>query len=186
MATPSGDLAFKGVRDGAIFPLTTDSAGTLTYDTGYAVTMQEFSMNPDINSAELPGNDVTLDIFSKAKGLTGTIKNAKVHSAFLATLLGAEVGTSANARVIKFDGDDLPAYFKIAVKIGYTGSSSGAVAVITVYKCKLDSMEFSMNQDDYATFSCNFKAIPTTFVDAQSKTLISLITIHASDVALLS
>lgn len=186
MATPSGDLAFKGVRDGAIFPLVTDAVGTLTYDTGYAVTMQEFSMNPDINSAELPGNDVTLDIFSKAKGLTGTIKNAKVHSAFLATLLGAEVGTSANARTIKFDGDDLPGYFKIAVKIGYTGSDSGAVGVIQVYKCKLDSMEFSMNQDDYATFSCNFKAIPTTFVDAQSKTLICLITIHAADVSLLS
>ena len=186
MATPSGDLSFKGVRDGAIWELTTDAVGTLTYGTGYAITMQEFSMNPDINTAELPGNDVTLDIYAKAKGLTGTIKNAKVHSSFLATLLGAEVGTSANARVIKFDGDDLPAYFKIAVKIGYTGSDSTAVGVITVYKCKLDSLEFSMNQDDYATFSANFKAIPTTYVDANSKTLISLITIHSADVSLLS
>lgn len=186
MATPSGDLALKGVRDGAIWEVSVDTAGTYTLGTGYAITMQEFSITPDISTAELPGNDVTLDIYAKAKGLTGTIKNAKVHSSFIATLLGAEVGTSANARVIKFDGDDLPVYFKIAVKIGYTGSDSGAVTVFHVYKCKLDSLEFQMTQDDYASFSCNFKAIPTTFEDAQSKNLIALITVHAADVELLS
>lgn len=186
MATPSGDLSFKGVRDGAIFELTTDAVGTLTYGTGYAITMQEFSLTPDINTAELPGNDVTLDIYSKAKGISGTIKNAKVHSSFLATLLGAEVGTSANARVIKFDGDDLPVYFKIAVKVSYTGSDSTASCVIHVYKCKLDSLEFSLNQDDYATFSANYKAIPTTYEDAGGKNLIALIAVHSTDVDLLS
>lgn len=186
MATPSEGLAFKGVRDCAIFELITDELATLTYDTGYAVTVQEFSMNPDINTAELPGNDVTQDIFAKAKGLTGTLKAAKVHTSFLASLLGAEVGTTGTTRTVKFDGDDLPKYIKIVVKIGYTGSSSTSVAVITVYKAKLDSLEFSGNQDDYWTLSANWRAIPTVYEHASGKTMIGEWTVYDSDVDLLS
>ena len=131
MATPSEGLSFKGVRGGAVFELTADSTVALTYDTGFAITMQEFSMNPDIQTAELPGNDVTLDIFAKAKGITGTIKAAKVHSSFLAVLLGAQVGSSSTTRHVKFDGDDTPKYFKLAVKVGYTGSGSSSTVLPT-------------------------------------------------------
>ncbi len=41
MATPAEGLSFKGVRGGAVFELTADSSAALTYDTGFAVTMQE-------------------------------------------------------------------------------------------------------------------------------------------------
>ena len=186
MATPSEGLSFKGVRGAAIFEHLTDSTGTLTYDTGFAVTMQEFSMNPDILTAELPGNDVTLDIFAKAKGITGTIKNAKVHTSFLAILLGAQVGSSSTTRHVKFDGDDTPKYFKIAVKVGYTGSGSSSTAIFTLYKCKLTSMEFSGNQDDYWTCSFEYSAIPTEYTDATSKNPIFEFTVYDSDKSLLS
>lgn len=186
MATPSEGLAFKGVRDCAIFELSTDSVSGLTYAAGFAVTVQEFSITPDINSAELPGNDVTLDLFSKAKGISGTLKNAKVHSSFLGVLLGAAVATSGTSRNIKFDADDTPVYFKMAVKIGYTGAGSASTAIFLLYKCKMDSIEFSMNQDDYATFSCNYKAIPTEWADAQGKNPIFELTVYDSDKSLLS
>lgn len=186
MATPAEGLSFKGVRGGAVFELLSDSSAALTYDTGFEVTMQEFSMNPDIQTAELPGNDVTLDIFAKARGITGTIKNAKVHSSFLAILLGAQVGTSSSTRHIKFDGDDTPKYFKFLVKVGYTGSGSSSTAIFTLYKCKLTSMEFSGNQDDYWTVSFEYTAIPTEWEDATGKQQIFEATIYDSDQALLS
>lgn len=181
MATPSEGLAFKGVRDCAIFELLTDTASAHTYDAGFAVTIQEFSANPDINTAELPGNDVTLDRFAKAKGMTGTLKAAKVHTSFLGVLLGATVGTTATTRSVTFTGADLPKYFMIKVKIGYTGEGGDDTVVMTIYKAKLESLEFSHDQDDYAQFSANWVAIPLTDTDD-----VADFTVYDGDVDLIS
>ena len=87
---------------------------------------------------------------------------------------------------MKFDGDDTPKYFKLAVKVGYTGSGSSSTAVFTFYKCKLTSMEFSGNQDDYWTFSAEYSAIPTEWADGGGKNPIFEFTVYDSDKSLLS
>lgn len=181
MATPSGDLALKGARDAALFSLITDDASELTYGTGFDVTIQELSINPDIETVELPGDDIILDIFSKLKQITGTIKFAKVHTAALSLLWGATEGTTSSTRTLTISGDDLPGYFKIVAKVAYTGGSSNAVCLLHLFKVKMTNIEFSGNQDDYWQFSADFSAIATTYTDQVCE-----IAIHEADVDILS
>lgn len=184
MATPGEALSLRGVRDAYIYDLTSDTVAGLVYGTGYAVTMQEFSFAPDINSAELPGNDVTLDIVSQTKGHSGKIKNAKVHMSFLATLLGGQIGTTSTTREVKYAGSDVPGYFKFAIKTSYTGDGATTSLVHIRYKCKLSNLEFASTQDGYTTFSCDWKAIPTTWVDGEGDNPIGRDTHYSTNVSL--
>lgn len=186
MAIPGEGLALKGVKDCAILELLADSTSALTYDTYFNVTIQEFGLQPDIATAELPGNDVTLDRFAKAKGLKGTLKSAKIHHKFLAVLLGSGHSTTANTRHVHMVDTDLPKYFKIVVKIAYTGSSGTDVTIITVYKAKLESIEFTGNQDDYWTCNVNWAAVPTEWLDAAGKAQLMDMTTYNSNVTMVS
>ena len=181
MATPVEGLALKGARDAALSKLTADTVSALTYDTGFDVTIQELSTNPDVQTVKLPGDDVTKDIFSKTNGITGTIKFAFTHLQALEVLTGGTMGTTSSTRTFSLLGADLPDYFKIEAKINYTGSDSDAVAVITIYKAKMTNITMSGDQDDYWEFSADFEAIPTTNTDQ-----IYEVTIYDDDVDLLS
>lgn len=185
MAAPNEGLALKGARDAAIFELQTDAIGTLSYGTGYAVTIQEFNFTPDVNTAKLPGNDVTLDIVSQTKGQSGTIKTAKVHKSFLSTLTGATMSTTGTTRMVEYTGSDIPGYFKLVVKSAYTGTS-GESEVYIRYKCKFTNFTYKLTQDNYVEFSCDWEAIPTTFKNAAGKTLIGNDTTYPTNVDLLS
>lgn len=186
MAIPSEGLSWKGVKDCAILELLADSTSALTYDTYFNVTIQEFSIQPDINTAELPGNDVILDRFAKARGLKGQLKSAKIHAKFLAVLMGAAHSTTSTTRHVHFTDTDLPKYFKIVVKIAYTGSSGTDVTIMTVYKAKLESIEFSGNQDDYWTCNINWAAVPTEWLAADGKAQIFDMTTYNSNVTMIS
>ena len=185
MAAPSEALSLKGVRDAAIYALDTDEIGTLTYGTGFAITIQEYNWTPDINTVKLPGNDVTLDIVTHTKGHTGTIKGAKVHKSFIAVLTGAKMSTTANSRMIEYTGEDVPGYFKTDIKCAYTGPDGGC-EVLKRYKCKFTNLTYQLTQDDYVEFSCDWECIPTTYKNAAGKTLIGSDVTYATDVNLLS
>lgn len=186
MAIPSEGLSLKGVKDCAILELLTDTTAALTYDTYFNVTIQEFSINPDVAIAELPGNDVTLDRFAKTKGYKGSLKAAKIHHKFLATLMGGAHSTTASTRHIHFTDTDLPKYFQIKVKVAYTGSSGTDVTIITVYKAKLESIELGGNQDDYWTCTINWAAVPTEWLDAAGEAQLVDITTYNTNVTMIS
>ena len=129
--TISKKTALLGVNDLKIFPVTKDDASAFT--TGSAIDVpgvRQISVTFDIDEKELTGDEKTLAVSSKIKGISFTSEYAELSLDVLAALSGGSVtvdtaSDSSETAAYSFGEGDKPAYFQLQAKIDGTDSIIG-------------------------------------------------------------
>lgn len=156
------------LKDAKVFPLTADPAGgTPTY--GAAVDIPgilKLDVSPNMVTKELHGDNVLLDIYSKAESVDIGMENAVVPLDVLALLTGGTVtasGVTPNQKqTYDLANGDKPGYVKIEGQALYVDAGLGDVHVI-FHKCKTtDAPKWALEgkNGDFAKVSAKLKAIP--------------------------
>jgi len=157
-----------GVDDIKIFEVTADT--TSAYSIGTAVDVpgaRQFSLKAEIDSKELTGDELTLDVISKCKSLTLTVEFAKLSLDMQKIVLGGSTSTTGSGATEKlsyeFKEGDAPKYFQFQAQIKSTDIVGGD-AHFTLLKCKATSAPVNGTQGDFATFTFDAKASFTNFL----------------------
>lgn len=175
--TISKKTALLGVNDLKIFPVTKDDASAFT--TGSAIDVpgvRQISVTFDIDEKELTGDEKTLAVSSKIKGISFTSEYAELSLDVLAALSGGSVtvdtaSDSSETAAYSFGEGDKPAYFQLQAKIDGTDSIIGGDCHICIYKAKVTAMPINGVQGDFATYTFEGKGVYTEhqFNNTQSK-----------------
>jgi len=175
--TISKKTALLGVNDLKIFPVTKDDASAFT--TGSAIDVpgvRQISVTFDIDEKELTGDEKTLAVSSKIKGVSFTSEYAELSLDVLAALSGGSVtvdtaSDSSETATYSFGEGDKPAYFQLQAKIDGTDSIIGGDCHICIYKAKVTAMPINGVQGDFATYTFEGKGVYTEhqFNNTQSK-----------------
>ncbi|MBQ2643975.1 hypothetical protein IJG14_00200 [bacterium] len=173
--TISKKTALLGVNDLKIFPITKDDSTAFT--TGNAIDVpgiRQISITFDIDEKELTGDEKTLAISSKIKGVTFNSEYAELSLDVLSALSGGSVSTSTTDSVetasFSFGDGNLPDYFQLQAKIDGTDSIVGGDCHICIYKAKVTAMPINGVQGDFATYTFDGKGVYTQYqFSGQSK-----------------
>jgi hypothetical protein len=153
-------------KDAKIFPLTADPAGgSPTYGTGIDVPgLKTVTIEGDINTAELRGDNTLLDNASSLGGITVSLEFAKQSLDLLGAMFGNTVvdsGVTPNQKSVwSLLGTSTLAY------VGMTCQAVGADTItgdvqFAIFKMILSSFpEMGLEEEDYKTSSVEFKAMP--------------------------
>jgi hypothetical protein len=153
-------------KDAKIYPLTADPAsGSPTYGTGIDVPgLKTVTISGDVNTAELRGDNQSLDQQSVIGGLTLACEFAKLSLDILSAIFAAataDSGTTPNQKSIwTLLGTTQMNY------IGFTCQAVGADSVtgdvqFSVYKAVLSSFpEMGLEEEDYKTSALEFAIVP--------------------------
>lgn len=162
-----GIASLFGVSDAKISKMLTDpTGGAATYDAAVDVPgIQSVSMSPEFTTKELPGDDEIVDIYSKIKKITGSVKHGQISLPVLAIIMGgaiSDTGVTPN-RVRTWDlvGTDKAPSWKLEAQITYLGQdSTGGDWHTILYRCKVTKLQVEAQGEDYAIVSFDFDAIP--------------------------
>lgn len=151
-----------GVDDIKIFEVTADTA--TTYTVGPAVDVpgaRQISLKAEIESKDLTGDEITLDVIAKCKALTITFEFAKLSLEMQKIIMGGTTSTSGTGDTEEvtydFEEGDAPKYFQFQAQIKSTDNEGGDLHIIA-FKCKATSAPINGVQGDYATFTVDAKA----------------------------
>jgi len=157
-----------GVDDIKMLEVTSDTVAS--YQIGTLIDVpgaRQISLKMEIDSKDLPGDEITLDTISKCKSLTATVEFAKLSLDMQKILLGGSTSTTGAGSTEKlsyeFKEGDAPKYFQLQAQIKSTDIAGGDVHFI-LYKCKATSAPINGTQGDYATFTFDAKASFTSFL----------------------
>jgi hypothetical protein len=153
-------------KDAKLWPLTADPAGgSPTYGTGVDVPgLKTVTIGGDINTAELRGDNTSLDKQSTMGGVTVAMEFAKLSLDVLSAVLSAatvDSGTTPNQKSIwTLLGTSTFNYVGITAQAVGADTITGDVQ-FSLYKCMLSSFpEMGLEEEDYKTSSIEFGAIP--------------------------
>lgn len=164
-----GVSALFGITDAKIARLLTDNGAGTTYENPKDIPgIQSIQFSPEFLEKELHGDDELLDIYSKLKSLTGTVKHGKISLDVLALLMGGIVtdgGSSPNEyREMEVFGTSIPGYFLLEGQITYRGGDDpGGDWHVSFWKGKISKFQLECQGEDYAIVSFDYKAIPRAF-----------------------
>lgn len=161
-----GIMTVFGITDGVISRQLTDDANGSTYDTAYQVPgIQQCGLDPEMLAKSLYGPDGTLvDVYSKVRGVSGTVSHGRISLQLLSVILGSQVedsGTSPNqSKTLHMNWQDITGYFRIQIRMAYNSSLQGGDTHAVFYKCKIKSFKLEFKNEDFATVSFTFDALP--------------------------
>lgn len=155
------------VTDAKIKKITADPAGgTTTFAAAQDIPgIKSVSIDGDINSVELRGDNTLLDTNALLSSLTLTFNFAKLNLDALIAMLGGTVtdaGTTPNQiATMRLANTDSFSYFQFEAKTPTAGADTvTGDAHIVVYKCMLSGFpQLGMAEEDYQTFSVQAKAV---------------------------
>jgi len=164
-----GIVTLYNIDDCKIGKITVDTASTLTYASLIDVPgITEISCSATIVTKDLPGDAKILDVYTKATKWSGSCNHAQVSMPVLEVLLGgtfAASGSTPNETGVYTQlGANVPNYFKIEGQVKYLGggdAQGGGDFHILFPKCKMTGFSLGTKNEDYATISFTFDAIPT-------------------------
>lgn len=153
-------------KDAKVWPLTADPAsGTPTYGTGLDVPgLKTLTIEGDINSVELRGDNTLLDVASNLSNITVSMEFAKTSLDLLGAWFAntvADSGTTPNQKALwSLLGTTALGYFGVTAQAVGADVLTGDVQ-FSVNKCILSSFpELGLEEEDYKTASVEFKATP--------------------------
>lgn len=164
-----GILTIFGVTDGMISRMLTDDASAATYDTAYQVPgIQQCGMDPEMLAKSLYGPDgVLVDVYSKIRGVSGTVSHGRISLDLLSVLLGSTVTdggtTPSQTKTLAMNWQDITGYFKLLIRMAYNSSLTTGDTNVLYYKCKIKSFKLEFKNEDFATVSFTFDALPRFF-----------------------
>lgn len=153
-----------GLREVKISKLLTDpSGGSATYDNPVALpAAQTIEITPEIQSAQLEGDDTIVALFAQLDGFKGKIGYGKANLDAEAVLLGgtrADSGTTPNqiAELTHSSGQSLP-YFKIEGRVVDADGASTDI-YLQILKCRVTGMSESSANKKFGEQSLDFMAV---------------------------
>lgn len=157
-----------GFKDAKIYPLTADTAGSLTYGTGVDVPgVKTLEVSGDIEKKELRGDNTLLDIFSVLKNVNCKLTHAKLNLDMLAASLGnavVDTGTTPNQKATwSLTSASAPKYWKIEGATPVDGVDFiGGDLHILFYKSILSSFPgVGFAEEDYQIPGLEFGTVST-------------------------
>lgn len=169
MAAPHNTPVFS-VDQAKIYPMTSDTgAMPPVYGTGVAVpAIRTTGFSPDILSKELFGDNAVVARAAKTRQINAGLEFGKWDLDVLKIILGTaavvDTGT-ANAEIstLTIIGADQPGYFKLEYRVLGVELGLGNISSVnvTLFKCKITSMEMPLTMEDYGIPSCEIAAVAT-------------------------
>lgn len=154
-------------KDAKVSKLTADvDGGSTTYATAVDVPgIRSVSLDGDINTVELRGDQTLLDSDSTLNSITVNFEYAKLSLDVLAVMLGGAAADTGSGSVdvstwSLLGTDTLFPTFKFEAQVVSTDNPGGDLHIV-LYKCKLsDFPEVGTALDDYQTFTAAATASP--------------------------
>lgn len=164
-----------GVDDIKLLPVSADTASAFTFGTAVDVPgARQISLTFEIESKELRGDEMLMDLVSKAKSVTAKVENAKLSLDVMSTLLGGSVSSDANTATFSFGNNAILPYFQLHAQIKQTDNSGGDLHFI-VYKSKITSFPINGTQEDYAICTFEAKGMFTEYEFSGEKKLMDIV-----------
>lgn len=154
-----------GVDDFKMFPVTQDdTAGFKCGDAIDGVGVKQVSVTFEADEKDLTGDEMTLDTISKIKSVTVSTEVAKLNLDAMALFTGGNVTSSTNSSTLSIgsSASGNQKYFQAQFQIKTTDNEGGDLHYV-IYKAKATSTPINGTEDDYATFSIDFKGVFTTY-----------------------
>jgi len=155
------------LTDVKIYKMSADAGASPTYETGVAIPgVVKLGFKPEMASADLEGDGILLDVFSKVKALEVELEGALLSFEVQAVIMGTtvtEAGATPNqTSTMELTKDTRPNWFKVEGRWQYPGLGLGSVNV-TFFKCKVtdpDPIEVNDANGKFGTVKYKAKAIP--------------------------
>lgn len=165
----------RNLKDAKIYAMTADTGVSPTYSGAVDILdVVKVGYTPQIESAEIEGDDEIKDIFSRTRKLTGVIECNAMPLDALAILIGGtvtqtpETTTGAGDSVTDWsmgDDDDEGQWFKLESLAAWARDASGIngkSGIFVAYRCKVTGVnEIAYQNNEFAKVSVNFTAIRT-------------------------
>lgn len=143
-----------GIRDAKIATwIAANSYGT-AIDVG---AVHDFGVTFEVETAQLEGDDVVVDRFSKVKGVMANIQYGEVNQQVLQILTGSTLVSNADYEDVLLSQDDNIGYFAIAGKA--VGSNTGDLHIF-LPKCKISGpLNYKASYGNYMTPSVDIEGV---------------------------
>jgi hypothetical protein len=153
-----------GVDDFKVFPITADTDSTFTCGAAIdGVGVKQVSLTFEMEEKDLTGDEMTLDTIAKVKSISGSTEVAKFNLPLWAELTGGTVtdATTSSTLSIGSNASGNQKYLQFQFQIKTTDNEGGDLHFV-IYKAKATSAPINGTEDDYATFTIDFKGVFTT------------------------
>lgn len=166
----------RGISDCKIMPLVSDDSSGAEYGGLIDLPgMKSLSLEPEMITDELTGDDIVLDRYSKARAYNVSIEEAKISLDAYAAIMGASVETGGfgddTYSSVTITGDHSPVYVKLIGKVNYVTDEPQGDVWVVLYKCKLNPYAVSFGEE-YAAFSASGMAIARNY-DKKIKSIVT-------------
>lgn len=152
-----------GVDDCKIYPIIQDDKdGFKVGEEIDGVGVKSVSLTFEADEKDLTGDEMTLDTISKVKSMTASSEFAKLSLDTMALFTGGYVKSDENSAMLSIgsSASGNQKYFQLQFQIKTTDNEGGDLHYI-LFKVKATSTPINGTEDDYATFSVEFKGVFT-------------------------
>jgi hypothetical protein len=163
----SKEFGLRGLSDCKIMPLVSDTEDAVEYGDLIDIPgMKSMSLEYEIVTDELTGDDIIIDRYSDVKAINIEIESAQISLDGLAAIMGASVETGGSGddtwASLTIEKGKKPIYVKLVAKSSYHTAEPQGDFWVALYKCKLNPYNITL-QEEYAEFSASGMAIYRTY-----------------------